>query len=612
MISKSELGAFQKSALRNIELMDMFRISKNYYSERFRKWRWKNGLSLRKGSILKPVENVTIAKYKRLDNWEGEASKIIRNAQSFFCKSHKLVRSKSDTFRASGGKRLPWPKGKYVYDDIQDAHAWHRLYWVLDSSVEQVLEYLRLWMDVGPDEVSIHSYTVSERIHSLSELIAENILPEDLKFSAINQLYIDATWLYDHIETRLGVHNHLLNNARALCVAAYAFEGYHCSKVWFEKARAIWDKYWPELINDDGFFSEQSSYYHILLNRTLLDYLADAKYSGRKLPETIEAKAKKMSSITNLLFRSDGTFPIFGDASPDLPMNWLRGLPNICREMGILSEPTRDKVDAYAGGASRFLGSKIKHERKKEFDKNGNNTWDRKLFKDSGFLFIRNDKINLELTAMGNPSSKYHGHCDVGKGSYEIWKDKRHIVVDGGVPEYGLSTQAMSYKGIAGQNCVSIDGIAPTLLPYEADQMPRWYTTLKKKGKWELTESSATFSYFGFYRYRSGLKWERTWFWEKSAITVSDRISGVNGVYTFNSYVHLGDDNWQRQNINTFSNDNCAIQIRSKNNILIELIQMPYSPNYGIVLDSLGVKISGKVKLPFKVDCVFEFLNNEA
>ena len=47
---------------------------------------------------------------------------------------------------------------------------------------------------------------------------------------------------------------------------------------------------------------------------------------------------------------------------------------------------------------------------------------------------------------MGNPKTESFGHSDSGKGSYEIWYRGNKIVIDGGIPEYGLSKRAKNFK----------------------------------------------------------------------------------------------------------------------------------------------------------------------
>jgi hypothetical protein len=608
LLSKPELKAFFISAIRHRKYKDSILVSKKQFSEAFRQWRWSQGIVFRKypGTIDK--KNVSGIAYSSLDDWQGNLKSVIFNCRKYFQIIPPKTHMETGTFRASGGKKIAWPDNTEGYKDIQDFHSWHRLYWLLNSDIDQATRHLGLWFDKESDEVLLHPYTTSERICNLCQFIAVSSLPDDLQNKIINQIYKDANWLYDHIETHLGIHNHLLNNARALCVAAYVFENDKYSKLWLEKARNIWDELFPKLILEDGFFSEQSTVYHVLLTRTLLEYLADAKLSKRTLPETFRVKAKKMCVITNLLIRSDGTMPIFGDASPDMPTEWLRGLTNICEGMGLLDGPVRDAVLlGYAGGASLSTKLVAASYRKKPLKLASESNWYYSFFNDSGFLFARNNRMNLELTAMGYPRKELHGHCDTGRGSYEIWWKGRHIVVDGGIPEYGLTPKAVSFKGPQGQNCISVDGLSPTLLGYEAEQLPKWYTKLQELGEWKVSSGKAIFKWYGFYRYKHGLIWRRTWTWDDHTITVLDKISGIKGRKNIKAYLHFGEKNWAISNKGSIEGENCNLHIKTSGHAKIELKKMQHSPNYGVIRDSLGVIVSGKVRLPFELEWKFDF-----
>lgn len=606
MISSSEKKAFFKSAIVNRKYKDAFLVAKAHSSDAFRKWRWKHGIVLRKNIESSKEISKSISEYLALGNWAGDTEGVINNCRNYFKIIQPNVYIGADTFRASGGKRLSWPNSIEEFKDSQDAHAWHRLYWVLDSDNDLAFKYLQVWFDKGPDEIMIHPYTVSERICNLCQFIAVSSISKSLSNKIVNQFFKDANWLYDHIEIRLGVHNHLLNNARALYAAAYAFEGYEGSELWLKKAREIWDTLWPKLVLNDGFFAEKSTFYHVLLNRTLLEYLADAKLSGRTLSEKFIKKAKKMCTITNLLIRPDGSIPNFGDASPDMPIEWLSGLPVICEEMGLLDEEVRDSRRGYAGGASGICNTtNIKQTRKTHL--NNTKLWQTEFFPDSGFLFVRNDKMNLELSAYGHPGNQIHGHADSGRGSFEIWWQGRQIVVDGGIPSYGLTPETTHFKGAQGQNCISIDGIAPSLLKYEADQFPSWYTDMNGPGEWEVSDSNATFTWYGFFRYKSGLLWRRSWSWVDQTITITDMILCVNGKINLNAYLHFGEKLWERQDEHTIKSTDCKLIIQPSQPIKTDLAEMAFSPNYGVINDSLGVIVSGKVKLPFECKWKFEF-----
>ena len=610
MISKQEFKVFQKSAFCKRRYRDLFVYSLHHYADTVRRWRWKHGIVLRRAS-RNQVVNTSTASFRESagrKDWSGDTEKIINTARLLFKSQYRIPPWSEDiSYRAAGGKRLAVGSPA---DDIQDQHAWHRLYWLLDGQADHAQRLLRLWLAQKPDEIAMHPYTVSERIHNLCEFIGQVPMPDDLTDCLLSQIYSDSAWLSEHIETQLGRHNHVLNNARALNAAAGLFDGDPVAASWSEQARHLWADLWSKLILDDGFFAEQSTFYHVLMTRTLLEYLAEAKRRNWIIPEGFMRQAEKMCHITNLLVRPDGTLPIFGDTSPDMPLEWLRGLPLAARAQGLLQDTVRDQTPGYAGGVSQLIdpavlsGTMLSEKTTPELG------WESQHFADSGFLFCRNSRLDLELTAMGFPGEVLHGHGDTGQGSFEIWWQGRKIVVDGGVPVFGISNTAQHFKGAPGQNCISIGGLSPVPLKSDSDQLPDWYTDIKQHGQWTVSDERAEFRWFGFSRYAKDLLWTRTWKWSRRSIVIVDRISGPSKQVSLTAYLHFGENTWHGHGVNNFNNKDCHLTISTSNPCQINLVNMPYSPNYGVVNDSQGIVVKAEVPLPFELTWEFEFGGN--
>jgi hypothetical protein len=369
----------------------------------------------------------------------------------------------------------------------------------------------------------------------------------------------------------------------------------------------LWTEYWPKLILEDGFFAEQSSFYHVLMTRTLLDYLAHAKRLNVELSQSFMEQVDRMCSVTNLLVRPDGSIPIFGDASPDMPIEWLRGLVEACHNYGYLKELPRDTNQGYAGGVNHINDATTDTPAPETSQTQQKDIWETQHFKDSGFLFSRNDSRKLELSALGTPGPEFHGHSDSGQGSFEIWWNNRNIVVDGGIPIYGVSPQARDFRGAQGQNCISLAGISPTPFWDEINQLPKWYSDKKISGSWDIKSHKATFNWYGFGRYKSGLMWSRTWECVDQFIRVTDKISGVDQAIPLQAYLHFGETGWQIESDHRFRNNGCRLELRTSESVKVSLGDMQYSPDYGVIKESQGITVNGKVRLPFEMEWSFEF-----
>ena len=216
-------------------------------------------------------------------------------------------------------------------------------------------------------------------------------------------------------------------------------------------------------------------------------------------------------------------------------------------------------------------------------------------------------KINLELTAMGFWNERLNDHGDTGVGSYEIWWDGKPIVVDGGIPEYGLSEKAKIFQSPKGQNTITLDGIAPTLTSREKAIFPKWYLKSLGKSKWSWENEKVIFEWLGFERYKPGLIWQRGWKWNNNQLKITDKIFGIDDKIMFNSFLHFGDKNWTKINDDSFKNNNCVLIMNSNKYVEKHLSDMPYSSNYGIIKNSKGIILEGDIQLPFEIELTFIF-----
>ncbi len=204
-------------------------------------------------------------------------------------------------FRLAGGgyKRIEFGAADQ-FSEAEDHHAFDRLYWAAryaraaafghPGALAALRSSWTKWLQSAHGPAAFAPYTVAERIASLSECLfwMDHCISDfdaDEIISMKRQIWNDAQVLSANIEYALGVHNHLLNDARGLFRASRVLADLDEAPAWREQAFRLWDEFFPKLILDDGSFAEQSSHYHVLLCRTALEYFLAARLSHRALPE---------------------------------------------------------------------------------------------------------------------------------------------------------------------------------------------------------------------------------------------------------------------------------------------------------------------------------------
>ena len=514
--------------------------------------RWADGL----GTIVRPMRSSLHRMRRKVLHRQAEASKTAErefrapefseSIQPVFCQHFPNVAAvpfpkslAEDVERITRGS-YPLAGGAFQtvnadsldqLADLEDWHAYHRLYWAVRLSqavsarvpgaeklfLAEVPRWLNnAWSD---DPVVLHSYTTSERIASLSEILfwsAAAKSSEVLAFTRMlkSRIWQDACRLQDRMEYALGVHNHLLNNARALLLAASALPECKESRSWSDRAFQTWEDLGSKLILEDGTFGEQSSHYHLLLCRTALEYWLAAARLGRELAPGLRERIRGMFRLANDLLRADGSLPRFGDVCPDHGVRELRGLLAAAFLLGILDESPADRC---VTPLTFYYCDDVRHLPPSEKKAPA------RIYPAGGFAFLRSESARVDLVVHADPRSDVGAHGDAGRGSFELrWRDQYLVREPGSFLGPTKLGQIQRRSGRI-QNVTCLDGLAPGITPEDRQFLPDWY--LPNGGTLDLIDDSTLhLRCEGFRRLRPDIFLHRTWQVDDAGI-----VSFLNG-----------------------------------------------------------------------------------
>ncbi|MBV9743967.1 MAG: heparinase II/III family protein [Acidobacteriia bacterium] len=523
-------------------------------------------------------------------------------------------------YRLAGGKRrvLPPPQIPHTLQG-EDRHAYHRLYWAVRlseaaafgcaSAAARLERDITGWFatDWQDDSAAQWPYTVAERLASLAEVLfwisaaKVNVSPT-LVALAKQRMRLDAEILFANIEYRLGIHNHILNNARGLYIASAALAGYPQSLEWRELAFTLWDRYFDKLLLSDGAFAEQSSHYHLLLCRTALEYWIACRKAARTLPGTLEQRLRDMFRLANQLLRPDGSLPRFGDNSPDHPIEELWGLLAAAHAYGLLDQGPRHNaitpLTLYYCGSSPSIAKPEKMP-------------DLTLYPDGGFAFLR--CRGVELTAHGDPRSQTAAHGDTGRGSFEIWRRGQVLIREAGSFS-GPCAKSRYFRGPRAQNVTVLNGLAPAVAVDDRSHLGDWYGA--QGGRWIASANKVCFEWDGYGRIRPDIKLWREWYFENAELFFEERISG-SGEVQFESRVHLGDASWEMlaagdRNPIVFQcqcHDGATVSmtLTTQTPIRKSVKRSRFLPEYGVYAPGRVLVLSGRVMLPISWGISWKF-----
>ena len=508
-------------------------------------------------------------------------------------------------FRLAGARR--WridPDRLDTMLDREDRHSYHRLYWAVRYARAMAMGHpqagaalhrdLKRWLSGARAGWSaMAAYTVAERIASWAEILFwAHDLSTDLISRIKRELWHDARHLHANIEYFLGTHNHLLNDARALYIAAESLPECQDAESWKSTAFDLWQGFFPALVRADGTFTEQSSHYHLLLCRTGLEYFIACRQSGRGVPEGFLRKLRGMFLLANDLLRPDGSLPRFGDNSPDHTVEDLWGVIAAAQSHDLLDAPARHRaitpLTIYYGAPP---GPTIPSPPSQAI----------RLYHSGGFAFLRSPQ-GAELAVHADPAPEAHAHGDAGRGSFELWWRGQVIIREPGCFLSPFDQRSQWFRSAEAQNVTSLEGLAPAMTEEDQRRMSDWYW--RECGEWSsLPDGSIRYTCNAFRRLRPDLKVSRTWSFDADgSLLLEERLDGAQGNVQFSSRVCLGDGHWGELHAGPrcarIERGSVRVVARFPEEVTASIENGAYTPEYGIEFPARVLVLSGRLNLP--------------
>jgi hypothetical protein len=515
-------------------------------------------------------------------------------------------------YRLAGGRSVRVDAGALAeMQDGEDHHAFHRLHWAVRYSQaaafgcpgakEALQRDLSAWLSTNWENDSVYAwpYTVAERIASLAECL---VWTPGLPVAIIKQqIWRDAWRLASSVEYSLGVHNHLLNDARGLFIASAALPERTEAPAWREQAFRIWDEYFPKLVLEDGTFAEQSSHYHLLLCRTALEYWLAARSDNRQLPAGFEVRLQRMFRLANDLLRPDGTLPRFGDNSPDHTVRDLWGLMAAARQHGLIEDAPRHSA---VTPLTRYYCGRL------PVWKHSDDTTTTRIYPNGGFAMLRS--ADCELIAHGDPRPEAAPHGDAGRGSFELWRKNEILIREPG-SFWSSDPDRRYHRSGRAQNVTCLNGVAPGITAEDRGYLPAWYST--QNGSWDApTDGGIRFRWNGFERVRPDIACTRTWRFEgANSLLFEESIEGSTTV-GFETRLCLGDAGWGplewdcTTGRGTLEHRQGQMAIEAVPEAHAQIEECTFLEEYGLVQQGRVLTVTGgRARLPLKWRLRFSF-----
>jgi hypothetical protein len=450
----------------------------------------------------------------------------------------------------------------------------------------RVLDWIQSHSDKQDDAWEVYSSCerVSNLLVYLAVISTSSILP-DFEKKMIDFILDSVNWIYQYIEYygAESTNNHILNNARALVMGGAAIE----NEVFCRAGMQIFRQCMPLMVGTDGFLRERSTHYQLIVTNWILDawQFADVYYGTQHLDtKYLEDFAQRMTTAASMLCSSDRRLlALIGDISPDTsPHNSSLRLSRLYPAYW----PLLNVCDPFLG------------------------------IKEDWFKISEANQLVLGNFPAGIYPSKFptHGHSDY-TGFVWIYEGIE-VLADTGRYRYTPDTVSLLQKSALGHNVLLVDGFSPLCesMVVNGQWCPQPYATANLES-W-VSSGSVHLSHDGFARATNVLRHTRIITLGEAGLEVVDSLEGSG-----DAMIRL------RWNFGaSFEMFDSALMVVKGGDSLVELTTKGFSESpsvdsssvqlgdgwisidYGEVVPSVSVDVSGNVKLPKVISTRFEIL----
>jgi hypothetical protein len=390
-----------------------------------------------------------------------------------------------DIVHGKRGPRKPWFKVKYLdFEEVGDSKiTWElnrhqhfatlaKAYWLSgdDKFAREIFAQWTHWHKENPYPIGLNwASSLEIGYRSLSWIWTFFLLRESPLFTAdLRQQWLAALSRNGHhIETYLSTYfspnTHLLGEALALFFLGTLFPSLHSAARWQRRGWEILQTEAAKQVRNDGFYFEQSTYYHVYALDIFLHARILAGHNGVPISSSLDQTLQRMLNALLLLGRA-GIPPSIGDDDGGRLFDPLRNrtehLLDPLATGAVLFR--RGDFKSVAGGAREETLWLLGIKGLAEFDSlpNQEPSASSTALRESGLYLMADENCGQQLQIDAGPlgaGNGGHGHADA--LSICLVRNGRNLLIDPGTFEYvGQGGERATFRGTAAHNTMLVDG----------------------------------------------------------------------------------------------------------------------------------------------------------
>jgi hypothetical protein len=472
-----------------------------------------------------------------------------------------------DMVHGKQAPRLPWFKIGYLdFAQVGDA----KITWELNRHqhlvtlakayrltgnqefADEAIRQWQHWQHENPYPIGVNwTSSLEVAFRSLSWiwtfflLQSSPVITPELQRTWERALALNARHIDTYLSTFFSPNTHLLGEAVALFFIGMLFPGLKPASRWKERGWKVVLDAARDQIRDDGFYFEQSAYYHVYALDFFLHARVLAARNGVPIPSEFDAALVRMLETLLLLGRA-GIVPQFGDDDGGRVFDPRRN------QAGDLLDPLTTGTVLFQRGDFKFLGGSLREETLWLLGPSGLAAFEEIPtaepssesvgLRASGLYLMADAESGQQLlidAGPHGPGRAGHGHADA--LALTLASNGQMLLADPGTLEYVGPTSAdrAAYRGTAAHNTLRVDGLdqAENMGPFAWAALP----TVKAE-RWVNSPSFNLFegSHDGYQRLADPVTHRRWVFHRKSKFWFVRDLAVGAGKHALELNWHLG------------------------------------------------------------------------
>jgi hypothetical protein len=287
------------------------------------------------------------------------------------------------------------------------------------------------------------------------------VMTAELRREFARALAISGRHVETYLSTYFSPNTHLLGEAVALFSIGVLFPDFSHAARWKARGWEILQKSAAEQVRDDGFYFEQSTYYHVYALDMFLHSRILAHKNGLAIPPEFDETLVRMLDVLALLSRA-GIPPMIGDDDGGRLFDGRRNRPEH------LLDPLSTGAVLFQRGDFKFFVGSMREESLWLLGPKGLDDFETLKTCDpssasvglrpSGLYLMADVETGQQLFIDAGPHGPGHGHADA--LSIQLVRNGQVLLMDPGTNEYvGYGDSRVRYRGTSAHNTMGVDGL---------------------------------------------------------------------------------------------------------------------------------------------------------